>query len=188
MSLLRAHGLHPRSLRYDIPALPCSMSACRRELCANFRHSPEGVPSGGLGQISIGDPQVSPPSATLGQPSGLTVFTILVRSTSLNHLQTLLPNFSFHGIYNPDLAALAMPGQEKPSCHGMETSAALVDTRRASHPFTFAFPASFKKASRKESFVKDWRVLRCSIPRDEQLQAALNGFRCHTNSTGESTC
>jgi hypothetical protein len=82
----------------------------------------------------------------------LTVFTILVRSTSLNHLQTLLPNFSFHGIYNADLAALAMPGQEKPSSHGMETSAALVGTRRALRPFPFAFPASFRKGVAKKKF------------------------------------
>jgi hypothetical protein len=47
-----------------------------------------------------------------------------------------------------------MERQEKPSCHGMETSAALAGTRRALPPFPFAFPASLRKGVAKKKFCK----------------------------------
>jgi single-strand DNA-binding protein len=68
----------------------------------------------------------------------------------------------------------------------METSAALDGTRCALAPFPARFSSLGEKSEAgKKLCFKDWRVQRCSTPRDGQFQAALNVFRCHINSTRE---
>jgi single-strand DNA-binding protein len=58
----------------------------------------------------------------------------------------------------------------------METFAALSGTRCALASFPARFSSLGEKSETEKVFFKDWRVQRCSIPRDGQFQAALNVF------------